>query len=184
METDQGIIVTKGRLGEGMKAVLGQSSLAVLTPTTRLAKLIMWAAHREMHRATPAETAARSRKYAWILHAKQLAISVCKKCMLCRQIHLQLGKQIMGDRKAEHLLQAPPFTFTACDLLGPFRCKGMVNARSTMKVWGVIYICQGTGAVRSYLCPGYDTKAFITAHDKFLAHCGNPQTITSDRDPR
>ena len=181
METDQGIIVTKGRLGEGMKAVLGQSSLAILTPTTRLAKLIMWAAHREMHRATPAETAARSRKYAWILHAKQLAISVCKKCMLCRQIHLQLGKQIMGDRKAEHLLQAPPFTFTACDLLGPFKCKGMVNARSTMKVWGVIYICQGTGAVRSYLCPGYDTKAFITAHDKFLAHCGNPQTITSDR---
>ena len=181
IETNQGIIVTKGRLGEGMKAVLGQSSLAILTPTTRLAKLIMWSAHREMHRATPAETAARSRKYAWILQAKQLAISVCKKCMLCRQIHLHLGKQIMGDRKAEHLLQAPPFTFTACDLLGPFKCKGMVNARSAMKVWGVIYICQGTGAVRSYLCPGYDTKAFITAHDKFLAHCGNPQTITSDR---
>ena len=50
-----------------------------------------------------------------------------------------------------------------------------------MKVWGAIYICQGTGAVRIYLCPGYDTKAFITAHDKFLAHCGNPKTITSDR---
>ena len=49
-----------------------------------------------------------------------------------------------------------------------------------MKVWGAIYICQGTGAVRIYLCPGYDTKAFITAHDKFLAHCGNPQAITSD----
>ena len=181
MHIDQGIIVTKGRLGEGMKAVLGQSSLAILSSDTRLAKLIMWASHREMHRATPAETAARSRKYAWIIKAKQLAVSVCKRCMLCRQIHIQLGKQIMGDRKPEHLVQAPPFTFTACDLLGPFKCKGMVNARSMMKVWGVIYICQGTGAVRSYLCPGYDTKAFITAHDKFLAHCGNPKTITSDR---
>ena len=31
------------------------------------------------------------------------------------------------------------------------------------------------------MCTGYDTKSFITAHDKYLAHCGNPQTITSDR---
>ena len=180
-ETSKGIIVTRGRLGEGMRAILGQDNLAILTPSTRLAQLIMWSAHREMHRATPAETAARSRKYAWILKAKQLAISICRKCALCRQIHIRLGKQIMGDRKPEHLLQAPPFTYTACDLLGPYKCKSMVNSRSSMKVWGAIYICQGTGAVRVYLCPGYDTKAFITAHDKFLAHCGNPQTITSDR---
>ena len=179
-ETSKGILVTRGRLGEGMKAVLGQESLAILTPATRLAVLIMWSAHREMHRATPAETAARSRKYAWIIKAKQLALSICKKCALCRQIHIKLGRQIMGDRKPEHLLQAPPFTYTACDLLGPYKCKSMVNSRSVMKVWGAIYICQGTGAVRIYLCPGYDTKAFITAHDKFLAHCGNPQTITSD----
>ena len=179
-ETSDGIIVTRGRLGQGMKAVLGQESLPIITPATRLAKLIMWAAHREMHRATPAETAARSRKYAWILQAKQLAISICKRCTLCRQIHIKLGKQIMGDRKPEHLLQAPPFTYTACDLLGPYKCRSMVNSRSLMKVWGGIYICQGTGAVRIYLCPGYDTKAFITAHDKFLAHCGNPKTITSD----
>ena len=134
MQSDQGIIVTKGRLGEGMKAVLGQSSLAILSSDTRLAKLIMWASHREMHRAPPAETAARSRKYAWIIKAKQLAVSVCKRCMLCRQIHIQLGKQIMGDRKPEHLVQAPPFTFTACDLLGPFKCKGMVNA-SALGPW-------------------------------------------------
>ena len=180
-EISNGLIVTRGRLGEGMKTILGQEHLAILTPATRLAKLIMWSAHREMHRATPAETAARSRKYAWIIKAKQLAISICKMCALCRQIHIRLGKQIMGDRKPEHLLQAPPFTYTACDLLGPYKCRSMVNSRSLMKVWGAIYICQGTGAVRIYLCPGYDTKAFITAHDKFLAHCGNPKAITSDR---
>ena len=94
-ETSQEIIVTRGRLGEGMKAILGQKSLAILTPGTRLAKLIMWSSHREMHRATPAETAARSRKYAWIIKAKQLAISVCKRCALCRHIH-QVGEADHG----------------------------------------------------------------------------------------
>ena len=113
-ETSQGVIITRGRLGEGMKAILGQENLAILTPGTRLAKLIMWSSHREMHRATPAETAARSRKYAWIIKAKQLAISICKRCALCRHIHIRLGKQIMGDRKPEHLLQAPPFTYLYC----------------------------------------------------------------------
>ena len=87
----------------------------------------------------------------------------------------------MGKRKPEHLLQSPPFTHVACDLLGPYKCKSMVNARALMKVWGVIYVCQGTGAVRAYLCPGYDTKSFLTSHEKFLAHSGNPVTITSDQ---
>ena len=178
---DVGVLVTRGRLGCGMKSILGQSELAILPHRSRLAILYMWAAHRLMHRATPAETAAASRRYAWILQAKRLAKSICQKCMLCRSIHIHLGKQIMGSRKPEHLLQAPPFTFTACDLLGPFKCRGMVNARGSLKVWGVIYVCQGTGGVRSYLCPGYSTSAFLIAHGKFLAHCGNPATITSDR---
>ena len=151
-----------------MKAVLGQEKLPLLLPNSKLAKLIMWSAHREMHRATPADTAARSRKHAWIIRAKLLAISICKKCMLCRQIHLKLGRQIMGDRRPEHLLQAPPFTYTALDLLGPFQCKSMVNSRSTLKVWGVIYICQGTGGVRSFLCSGYDTNSFLVAHHSFI----------------
>ena len=43
--TNQGIIVTKYRLGEGNKAILGQNNLAILTPHTRLAHLIMMAAH-------------------------------------------------------------------------------------------------------------------------------------------
>ena len=54
----------------------------------------------------------------------------------------------MGDRKEEHLMQAPQFTYVACDLMGPFKCKSMVNARSTMKAWESIYVCQNTGAVR------------------------------------
>ena len=87
----------------------------------------------------------------------------------------------MGDRKLEYLLQAPPFTYTACDLLGPYKCKSMVNSRGEMKVWGSLYVCQETGGIRVNLYLGYDTKAFTIAHDKFLAHCGNPKTVTSNR---
>ena len=77
---------------------------------SRLTELIMWKSHREMHRATPAETAARSPKYVWVSRAKQLATSVCKRCPLRRLIHVKLGRQIMGNRKVEHLKCDPPFT--------------------------------------------------------------------------
>ena len=178
-----GVLVTQGRLGAGMKQILGQEELPILLPGSRLATLIMWDAHRQMHRATPADTAARSRATAWIIRPRQLAISISNKCPLCRILHVRLGRQIMGNRKPEHLLQCPPFTHTACDLLGPYKCRSMVNSRvkGTMKVWGVVYLCQATGAARAFLCPGYDTGSFVTAHDKFLAICGNPKTITSDR---
>ena len=79
-----------------------------VTNTCRLAHLIMWSAHREMHRASPSYTTSQSCKTAWIVKANRLAVSVGKKCMLCRRIRARLGKQIMGDRKVEHLLQAPP----------------------------------------------------------------------------
>ena len=164
-----------------MEAILGQRELPIMLPESRLAKLIMWKSHRELHRSTPADTVARSRKYAWICRAKKLAISVCAKCPICCQLHVKLGRQIMGDRQEDHMLPAPPFTRIACDLAGPFRCRGMVNTRSYMKTWAAVYICQGTGAVRVYLCPGYDTQSFLFAHEKFVAHCGNPRTITSDR---
>ena len=72
-----------------------------------------------------------------VSRARQLATSVCKRCPLCRLIHVRLGKQIMGDRKVEHLKCEPPFTNVACDLFGPF-------------------------------------------NDKFVAHCGNPKTITNE----
>ena len=43
------------------------------------------------------------------------------------------------------------------------------------------YLCQGTGAVNIFLCPGYDTQSFMIALDKFNSHCSNPQEITSDQ---
>ena len=152
---EKGVLVTQGRLGHGMEIVLGQKELAILFPGSRLAVLIMWATHRRLHCGTPANAAATSRSYAWIIRPRQLAISVRRKCPLCHLMHIRLGRQIMGLRKPEHLIQCPPFTHVACDLLGPFVCKAMVKARDTMKVWWVLYVCQATGAARAFLAPGY-----------------------------
>ena len=121
---------------------------------------------------------------AWILGIRRIASKVINRCTLCRRLRARLGEQIMGDSKVQHLTQAPPFTFVDLDLAGPFSCKAMVKSRTMMKVWALagLFVCRGTGgAVHIYLCPGYDTRAFLIALEKFVAHCGNLKEITSDR---
>ena len=50
---EDGVLWATGRLENGMQHILGKSKLAILSPKSRLAELIMIAAHYEDHRSTP-----------------------------------------------------------------------------------------------------------------------------------
>ena len=74
------MIWATGRLENGMQHILGNSKLAILSPKSRLAELIMIAAHYEDHRSTPGDALFRSRKEAWIVKGKNLAKKVVRSC--------------------------------------------------------------------------------------------------------
>ena len=77
---EDGVLWATGRLENGMQHILGKNKLAILSPKSRLAELIMTAAHYEDHRSTPGDALFRSRKDAWIVKGKNLAKKVAKAC--------------------------------------------------------------------------------------------------------
>merc|ERR1712215_317818 len=80
---EEGVWVTRGRLGKGLPKIHGVEKLPILLSSSRLAKLIMIEAHRENHDGAPG-TLARSRTRAWIHRGRYLARKVSSRCVHCR----------------------------------------------------------------------------------------------------
>ena len=83
-----GIIYLRGRCDKSLPSVLGVEKLPILARHTRLAKLIMIAAHEEDHRSTATDVLARSMQKAWIIRGRYPAREVCKSCPWCKLLCL------------------------------------------------------------------------------------------------
>ena len=152
------MIVTQGRLGErGLQQILGVSKLPILMKDSRIAHLIMQAAHTEEtglnHRGV-ADTLARSRAQAWIVNGKNLAKRIRSQCLICRATEKKLKAQQMAEIRADQLQVCRPWTNISLDYAGPFLIKGMVNTRAKKKVWVGVYVCRNTKAVAFTLMAG------------------------------
>ena len=182
---DKGMIVTQGRLGEkGLQQILGVSKLPILMKDSRIAHLIMQAAHTEEtglnHRGV-SDTLARSRAQAWIINGKNLAKRIRSQCLICRAKEKKLKSQQMAEIKADQLQVCRPWTNISLDYAGPFLIKGMVNTRAKKKVWVGVYVCRNTKAVAFTLMAEYDTKSFLMQHSKFIYEHGVPDKVVTDR---
>ena len=175
-----GVIYARSRCDKSLLQLLGIESLPILMRDTRLAKLIMWQAHAENHRATSTDVLARSRHRAWIVHARYLAKEVCTSCPKCKLLRRQLSEQLMGDIPDHQLRPCPSFSYISIDFAGPYRAKAMGNSRTFIKLWGLVVICQNTRAVKMYATAGYSTDDFLTAYRRFTSNHGNPLLVVSD----
>merc|ERR1711888_104095 len=116
---ERGVWTCKGRLGKGIKSLLGKENLPILTRKGRLAELMMIAAHNRNHEGV-AGTLAASRSQVWILKGRYLARRVVKECVYCRAKHHKLQSQQMGALPEERLnFGSRPFQSVCLDLLGP-----------------------------------------------------------------
>ena len=180
-ELSGGRWVTRGRLRHGLRAILGVKELLILLPSQRLAELIMVQAHEKGHDGVEA-TLARSRSRAWICGGGKLAKRIANSCVYCRRREAKLIEQRMGQLPVERVaVGTPPFTAVCLDLMGPVLVRGMVNKRSTMKVWPLLFVCQATGALHISLMHDYGTEAFILQYRSYVAIRGKPAKVTSDR---
>ena len=179
----KGLIVTSGRFSEKhLEKLLGKTSLPILMPHTRLAKLIFQQCHEEDHRLSPTDTLARSKRIAWVPQRLGLARSTVRSCMKCRLAAKATAQEVMSQVPEGMLEVSPTFTASALDLLGPFVARGMgCGARKTMKVWGMLVVCLRTKAITINAFPGYDTRSFLTAYSKFISVYGQPALVMSDQ---
>ena len=134
--------------------------------------------HRALGHAGREHVLSVIRQKYWILGARSLVKNVSRQCVTCRKRSANPMKQRMGDLPKERLVPyQPPFTYTGQDFFGPFHVK---RGRSTMKVYGCIFVCFNSRAVHIEDVSSLETDAFIQALRRFIAVRGCPKEIWSD----
>lgn len=86
----------------------------------------------------------------------------------------------MGKLPLERLKPAPPWSYTALDLFGPFKIRDEVKKRTFGKAYGVIFNCLGTRAVHIELSSDYSTEKFLMSLRRFVSLRGYPKQLYSD----
>ena len=93
----------------------------------------------------------------------------------------------MAPLPQEICVPCPPFSNVGLDLAGPYMVVSMMKKKSTragsakMKVWALLIMCLNTRALKVYLLPGYGTEDFLLGWTEFIAECGIPRRVHSDR---
>ena len=60
---------------------------------------------------------------AWIIGGRSLARSIKRSCVRCRYLEKKSAGQQMAVLPSQLSVPAPPFTYVAVDLAGPFVCR-------------------------------------------------------------
>ena len=60
------------------------------------------------------------------------------KCVICCKLRGTIGEQMMADLPKDRFEEAPPFTYCAVDMFGPFTVR---FKRSNMKHYGAMFSC-------------------------------------------
>ena len=83
----------------------------------------------------------------------------------------------MADLPQERFEEAPPFTYCAVDMFGPFMIK---VKRSDVKRYGAMFTCLASRAVHIEITHSMDTDSFIQSLRRLIARRGNVRLIRSD----
>ena len=74
-------------------------------------------------------------------------------------------------------------TSVCLDLLGSTLVKGIVNKKSTMKIWPLIFVYQATEAIYLNVMHNYDTQTILLQYTDDINFRGKLTRIVSDKDP-
>ena len=114
----------------------------------------------------------------WVLGCSS-AVSTCiSECVKCRRYRGPVEEQKMANLPEDRLLEAPPFTYCAVDLFGPWYIK---EGRKEMKRYGVLFTCFTSRAVHIETTRTLETDSFINALRRFISIRGPIRQLRCDR---
>ena len=86
----------------------------------------------------------------------------------------------MGKRSVETAISLGVWKIVELNLMDLFICRGEVNKRSQMKVWGAVVEDVWSGAVHINIVTDYSTVQVLVMLWKFAANHGWPSKICAD----
>ena len=177
---DDGVWRVGSRLQNFVPFTRDNKMPAILPPTHRVTFLIMRDAHLFAHAGHDGTLSRFHINGYWTVRAGHLARNVKNQCVPCRKVDRVTLSQAMGDIPEKRFADLKPWGYCQIDLLGPFTCRGDVNARSSKKTWAIIVEDVNSGAVHIDVVSDYSADAVIMAMWRFGSIRGWPSTVHSD----
>lgn len=143
-----------------------------------LTTLIILECHRKVMHNGVKETLTEMRSKYWLIRGRQFIRKLVYECETCRRFE---GKPYQAPPAPPlpefRLKEAPPFTSTGVDFLGPLYVKAIDRSQ---KVWICLYTCCVVRAVHLDVVPNLTSEGFMRSFRRFTARRGIPSTIVSD----
>jgi len=117
------------------------------------------------------------RRGYWIISGNSVVRKLIYNCVRCRLLRRTACEPNMSDLPEDRVTAAPPFTYCAVNLFGPFLVK---QGRSEVKRYGCIFTCLACRAIHIETTNSLDTDSFINALRRFIARRGNIRQLRSD----
>lgn len=117
----------------------------------------------------------------WILHGRNIAKMVVRRCVNCFKYNAKASQQMMGNLPNVRLTPTRPFKHSGVDYAGPITLK-QSTARNTVTTKGYIclFICMVSKALHLEAVTSLSTEAFMAAFRRFIARRGNCTDLYSD----
>jgi len=131
----------------------------ILPKSHHVSVLIVCYYHHVLSHAGHEHVLSVMRQRFWILRGRVIVRQILSSCVSCRRRNAPPLQQVMADLPKERLSPyQPPFTYTGLDFFGPFYVK---RSRSTVKVYGCIFVCFNSRVVHIEDISSLQTDTFM-----------------------
>ena len=177
-----GLLLVGGRLSKAPISYFQRHPI-LLSAKDPLSILILETKHITLFHCGPTLLCSTIGLEFYITGVKQLARTICKRCVVCKKVAAKAQQQLMGQLPVSRLTEAPAFTTCGVDYAGPFLIKTN-NLRNSPSVKGYlsVFVCFASKAVHLEVVTGRTTEAFLAALKRFTSRRGLPKDIYSDND--
>ena len=174
---EEGLLRSKGRLGESSLLTYDERHPIILPDHHRFTQLIIQNVHVSLLHAGASTVVTQLRKRYWILKARRTTKSTLHQCMVCRrykaQSHVEKFAPLPPDRCNDNF--RVPFAATGMDYFGP-----VVSHSDKQKCYVLLFTCLSIRAVHLELTLSLDVSEFLKAFERFTSRRGCPRLLRSD----
>ena len=175
-----GLLHIGGRLSNASIAY-DQKHPVMLSPKDPLTHLIFQSQHLTMGHCGPTMLFSTVGSTYYVTGARQLARTICKRCVLCQKIAATAEQQLMGQLPTPRVTESQAFVIVGVDYAGPFTLK-MDRRRKAPEysAWLAVFVCMATKGVHLEVIDSANTESFLATLRNFIGRRGPPSDIYSD----
>ena len=170
---EESLLRVGGRL-ERANIAFSRKHPIILPSRHHVTDLIIREIHEKLFHAGIQSTLYTIRHKFWLLDGKNQVRKIVRNCVRCIRFRARPVQYKMADLPEPRVEEAVPFFHTGTDFFGPLLAKEKKHRnRSSIKVYGCVFICMSTKTVHFEIVGDLTTDSFLAAFKRFIGRRGS-----------